>query len=87
MCKICVVLEKYIIFIQYSSRLDAGVMTPGEFVNTVMSVVEGITQHPTLLMEHGPVVMDTILPTLAELAVTQNGNHRHSFCVHLKLHL
>lgn len=45
----------------------------GEFVNTVMSVVEGISQHPSLLMEHEVVVMETILPTLAELVVSQNG--------------
>ena len=45
----------------------------GEFVNTVMSVVEGISQHPALLMEHSQVVMETILPTLAELVVSQNG--------------
>ena len=42
-------------------------------MNTVMSVVEGISQHPALLMEHGQVVMETILPTLAELVVSQNG--------------
>ncbi|XP_052814405.1 serine/threonine-protein kinase ULK4-like isoform X2 [Mya arenaria] len=53
-----------------------GVITSSEFVNTVMSVVEGITQHPTLLMEQGIVVMENILPTLAELVVSQNGDTR-----------
>jgi hypothetical protein len=38
-----------------------------------MSVLEGITQHPTLLMDHGVVVMETILPIMAELVVSQNG--------------
>ncbi|XP_052237565.1 serine/threonine-protein kinase ULK4-like isoform X3 [Dreissena polymorpha] len=54
----------------------SGLITVGEFVNTVMSVVEGISQHPTLLMEHGAVVMATVLPTLAELVVSQNGDTR-----------
>ena len=45
----------------------------GEFVNTVMSVCEGISQHPALLMEYSKVVMETILPTLADLVVSQNG--------------
>lgn len=54
----------------------SGVIAVGEFVNTVMSVVEGISQHPALLMEHGQVVMETILPTLAELVISQNGDTR-----------
>lgn len=54
-----------------------GVITTGEFVNTVMSVVEGISQHPALLMEHSQVVMENILPTLAELVISQNGGY---FC-------
>ncbi|XP_053386677.1 serine/threonine-protein kinase ULK4-like isoform X1 [Mercenaria mercenaria] len=55
---------------------SSGVITVSEFVNTVMSVVEGITQHPTLLMDHGSVVMETVLPTMAELVVSQNGDTR-----------
>jgi len=38
-----------------------------------MSVVEGISKHPTLLMEHGLIVLETILPTLADLIISQNG--------------
>lgn len=53
-----------------------GVITVSEFVNTVMSIVEGISQHPTLLMDHGMVVMETILPTMAELVTSQNGDTR-----------
>lgn len=54
-----------------------GVITVAEFVNTVMSVVEGISQHPTLLMDHGSIVMETLLPTLAELVVSQNGKYMY----------
>jgi len=53
--------------------LFSGIITVGEFVNTVMSVVEGISKHPTLLMEHGLIVLETILPTLADLIISQNG--------------
>ena len=35
-------------------------ITTAEFVNTVMSVVEGISQHPALLMEHSQVVIETV---------------------------
>ncbi|XP_067686194.1 serine/threonine-protein kinase ULK4-like isoform X2 [Haliotis asinina] len=48
----------------------------GEFVTTVMSILEGISQHPTLLIEHHQIVMGTILPTLAGLIGTQNVDTR-----------
>ena len=35
-------------------------ITTAEFVNTVMSVVEGISQHPALLMGHNQVVIETV---------------------------
>ena len=54
-----------------------GVIGVGEFVNTVMSVCEGISQHPALLMEYSKVVMETILPTLADLVVSQNGEYKN----------
>ena len=39
-------------------------ITTAEFVNTVMSVVEGISQHPALLMEHSQVVIETVATIL-----------------------
>ncbi|KAK3602625.1 hypothetical protein CHS0354_034209 [Potamilus streckersoni] len=58
-----------------SEKAKVAISTP-EFVNTVMSVVEGISQHPALLMEHSQVVMSAILPTLAALVASQNGDTR-----------
>jgi len=40
-----------------------------------MSVLEGISQHPVILAEHSKVVMETILPILAALVDSQNGNN------------
>lgn len=54
----------------------SGSIAPGEFVNTAMSVLEGISQHPAILTEHDRVIMETILPILATLVESQNGDTR-----------
>ncbi|KAL5018665.1 hypothetical protein ScPMuIL_004387 [Solemya velum] len=54
----------------------SGSITVNDFVNTTMSVMEGLSQHPTLLMDHSNVIMKKILPTLAELVTSQNGDTR-----------
>ncbi|XP_041374855.1 serine/threonine-protein kinase ULK4-like isoform X2 [Gigantopelta aegis] len=50
----------------------------GEFVTTVMSILEGISQHPTLLIEHHQNIIETILPTLAALMNCQNVDMKAS---------
>ncbi|KAJ8308456.1 LOW QUALITY PROTEIN: hypothetical protein KUTeg_013330 [Tegillarca granosa] len=47
-----------------------GSITPGEFVNTTMSVLEGLSQHPAILIEYSDVVMEETMPILAELVAS-----------------
>lgn len=56
-----------------------GSIAPGEFVNTTMSVLEGISQHPAILTEHNTVIMETILPILATLVDSQNGQYQSMY--------
>ena len=57
----------------YKSLLFTGSITVSEFVNTSMSVLEGLSQHPVILAEYSQVVLERILPTLADLIGSQNG--------------
>ncbi|KAK6166744.1 hypothetical protein SNE40_023371 [Patella caerulea] len=43
-----------------------------EFINTVMSILEGISQHPTIIIQYHQVVTETILPSLATLIKSSN---------------
>lgn len=52
---------------------DPGPAKAAEFISTVLAVLEGISQHPSLLVKHDQVVIETILPTVAELVGSQNG--------------
>ena len=45
----------------------------GEFVGAAMAILEGIAQHPTLLMEHQIVVIETVLPELVSMVGSQTG--------------
>ena len=45
----------------------------GEFVGAAMAILEGIAQHPTLLMEHQTVVIETVLPELVSMVGSQTG--------------
>ena len=45
----------------------------GEFINTVLSIIEAVTQHPAILMELHGVIVESILPPLAGLISSQNG--------------
>ncbi|VDI57338.1 serine/threonine-protein kinase ULK4 [Mytilus galloprovincialis] len=51
-------------------------ITASEFVNTSMSVLEGLSQHPVILAEYSEVILEKILPTLADLIGSQNGDTR-----------
>ncbi|XP_071163636.1 serine/threonine-protein kinase ULK4-like isoform X2 [Mytilus edulis] len=53
-----------------------GSITASEFVNTSMSVLEGLSQHPVILAEYSEVILEKILPTLADLIGSQNGDTR-----------
>ncbi|ESO86237.1 hypothetical protein LOTGIDRAFT_220770 [Lottia gigantea] len=56
------------------TNIDASSAAIGttEFINTVMSILEGISQHPSLLIQYHQVVIETILPSLATLIKSQN---------------
>lgn len=41
-----------------------------------MSVLEGLSQHPAILIEYSDVVMEETMPILAELVASQNGDTR-----------
>ncbi|GFO05468.1 serine/threonine-protein kinase ulk4 [Plakobranchus ocellatus] len=43
-----------------------------DFVGSAMSVLEGVSQHPALLIEFNMIVMEKILPQLAALVACQN---------------
>ncbi|KAK3093040.1 hypothetical protein FSP39_010415 [Pinctada imbricata] len=49
-------------------------ITPVDFTNTAMSVLEGISQHPQILADYNQVVVESVLPILAELVISQNGD-------------
>jgi hypothetical protein len=45
----------------------------GEFVGAAMSILEGISQHPSLIMEHQKVITEVILPELVAMVGSQAG--------------
>ncbi|XP_025099125.1 serine/threonine-protein kinase ULK4-like isoform X3 [Pomacea canaliculata] len=47
-------------------------LSVSEFVGSAVSILEGIAQHPTLLMEHQGKIIETILPELVALTGSQN---------------
>ena len=51
----------------------SGSISPSDFVTTTMSVLEGISQHPQLVAEFHQVVLESILPIISDLVVSQNG--------------
>lgn len=51
----------------------SGSISPSDFVTTTMSVLEGISQHPQLVADFHQVVLESILPIIADLVVSQNG--------------
>lgn len=59
-----------------AANADKGSITASEFVNTSMSVLEGLSQHPVILAEYSQVILEKILPTLAALIGSQNGDTR-----------
>ncbi|XP_033625022.1 serine/threonine-protein kinase ULK4-like isoform X3 [Asterias rubens] len=47
-----------------------------DFINTVLSILEAVAQHPSILMEHHNVIIENILPSLASLVSSENGDTR-----------
>lgn len=54
-------------------NLSSAAISVPEFVSSALSVLEGISQHPSLLIENNEVIMKDILPCLASLIACQNG--------------
>lgn len=50
-----------------------GSISPSDFVTTTMSVLEGISQHPMIVAEYHQVILESVLPIIADLVVSQNG--------------
>ena len=60
--------------VMLSSLVNVAVsLKVGEFVGAAMAILEGIAQHPTLLMEHQTVVIETVLPELVSMVGSQTG--------------
>ncbi|XP_006823231.1 serine/threonine-protein kinase ULK4-like [Saccoglossus kowalevskii] len=59
-----------------------GAVGTDDFINTTLSIVEAVTQHPNILMEYHAVVAETILPPLAALVTSDNGDTR-ALCLRL----
>ncbi|XP_048734641.2 serine/threonine-protein kinase ULK4-like isoform X2 [Ostrea edulis] len=54
----------------------SGAITPSEFVTTTMSVLEGLSQHPQIIADYHQVTLENILPIIADLVLSQNGETR-----------
>ena len=50
-----------------------GMLGSEEFLHTVCALVEIIAKHPSILMEHRELVIDEILPPLAQLVSSSFG--------------
>ena len=50
-----------------------------EFMHTVFAVVEVIAQHPTILIEYHQIVIEKILPPLAQLVSSSVGTFHKDF--------
>ncbi|XP_022082290.1 serine/threonine-protein kinase ULK4-like isoform X3 [Acanthaster planci] len=53
-----------------------------DFIKTVLSILEAVAQHPCILMEYHSVIIENILPALASLVSSDNGDTR-IFCLRL----
>ena len=54
-----------------------GMVGSEEFLHTVCALVEIIAKHPAILMEHRELVIDEILPPLAQLVSSSFGQCQH----------
>ncbi|XP_038077861.1 serine/threonine-protein kinase ULK4-like [Patiria miniata] len=59
-----------------------GVSGTTDFINTVLSILEAVAQHPSILMDYHSVIIENILPALASLVSSDNGDTR-IFCLRL----
>ena len=69
-CKACMIVWQSLLSLLYCVAVSLKV---GEFVGASMAILEGISKHPTLLMEHQVVVVETILPQLVSMVGSQTG--------------
>uniref|UniRef100_A0A2C9L0L6 Protein kinase domain-containing protein n=1 Tax=Biomphalaria glabrata TaxID=6526 RepID=A0A2C9L0L6_BIOGL len=54
-----------------SEKGKAAISVP-EFVSSTLSILEGISQHPSLLIEHNALIIKEIIPLLTSLIACQN---------------
>ena len=54
----------------------AGPNAAEDLTNVVFSIVEAVTQHPPILLQFHVVIVDQVLPPLASLISSTNGNTR-----------
>ncbi|XP_070570281.1 serine/threonine-protein kinase ULK4-like isoform X2 [Ptychodera flava] len=59
-----------------------GAVGTEDLINTTLSVLEAITQHPNILMDYHNAVAETVLPPLAALVTSDNGDTR-TLCLRL----
>ncbi|GFR84606.1 serine/threonine-protein kinase ULK4 [Elysia marginata] len=74
-------LSQYVKLLSHVVKIESGetniesasaAIGVSEFVGSAMSVLEGVSQHPALLIEYNKVVMEEILPQLAALVACHN---------------
>ncbi|XP_033114833.1 serine/threonine-protein kinase ULK4-like isoform X2 [Anneissia japonica] len=53
-----------------------------EYIDTVLSIVEAITQHPGILMQYQEAIIVSVYPHLAQLVTSDNGNTK-ALCLHI----
>ena len=63
-------LVNYVFFYTISVLGMLGIV---EFNSLLLSILEAVTQHPAILMEHHAEVIDSILNPLAALIASRNG--------------
>ncbi|PIK37193.1 putative serine/threonine-protein kinase ULK4-like [Apostichopus japonicus] len=66
------------------TNIDSAIGSSGvqDFIHSVLGILEVVSHHPILLMEHHSVVVENILPPLASLVSSDNGDTR-LFCLGL----
>lgn len=66
------------------TNIDSAIGSAGvhDFIHSVLGILEVISHHPVLLMDHHSIVVENILPPLASLVSSDNGDTR-LFCLGL----
>ena len=76
------------VLLAHVKSIDAGTTSVGsvamstgadDLTNVVLSIIEAIAHHPALLLQHRPLVVQNVLPHLAELT-SSTGDDIRMFC-------